>query len=205
MHVIIFPAVNRRDFRGVTAKAAVVLVLLSLTAAACAKKQPPPLTQPVPPFTAPPATSGAAPAAPSTEALPVPPEPLAIADDGISARSLDDLNRDSPFKPAYFPLDSAELDDAGRAVVTANAGIMRKYPSWMITVEGHCDERGTAEYNLALGERRALAVKTYLLSLGIAGDRVRTISYGKEFPFDQGHDEKAWTSNRRAHFVITSK
>jgi peptidoglycan-associated lipoprotein len=135
----------------------------------------------------------------------VPPEPLTIAEDGISARSLDDLNRDSPFKPAFFPLDSAELDDAGRAVVTANAALMRKYPTWMITVEGHCDERGTAEYNLALGERRAVAVKTYLLSLGIAGDRVRTISYGKEFPFDQGHDEKAWASNRRAHFVITSK
>ena len=105
----------------------------------------------------------------------------------------------------FFPLDSAELDDAGRATVTANAAIMRKYPTWMITVEGHCDERGTAEYNLALGERRAVAVKTYLVSLGIAGDRVRTVSYGKEFPFDPGHDEKAWASNRRAHFVITSK
>ena len=187
-------------------KAAVVLLLLTLTAAACAKKQPPPLAQPAPPSTAPPASTGSAPAAtPSTEALPVPPEPLTVPDDGISARSLDDLNRDSPFRPAYFPLDSAELDDAGRAVVTANAAIMRKYPTWMITIEGHCDERGTAEYNLALGERRAVAVKTYLLSLGIAGDRVRTISYGKEFPFDQGHDEKAWTSNRRAHFVITSK
>ncbi len=103
----------------------------------------------------------------------MPPEPIAIAEDGISARSLDDLNRDSPFKPAFFPLDSAELDDEGRAVVTANAGVMRKYPTWTITVEGHCDERGTPEYNLALGERRALAVRTYLVSLGIAADRVR--------------------------------
>ena len=206
MQVITSRARNRREPSGVLTKAGVVLVLLSLTAAACAKKQPPPLAQPAPPSTAPPVASGPAPAAtPSTEALPVPPEPLAIAEDGISARSLDDLNRDSPFKPAYFPLDSAELDDVGRAVVTANAGIMRKYPTWMITVEGHCDERGTAEYNLALGERRAVAVKTYLLSLGIAADRVRTISYGKEFPFDQGHDDRAWASNRRAHFVITSK
>jgi peptidoglycan-associated lipoprotein len=130
---------------------------------------------------------------------------MAIAEDGISARSLDDLNRDSPFRPAFFPLDSAELDDEGRAVVTANAAVMRKYPTWMITVEGHCDERGTAEYNLALGERRAVAVKTYLVSLGIAADRVRTVSYGKEFPFDPGHDEKAWANNRRAQFVITSK
>ena len=206
MHVIIFRARNRREPFGLITKAGVVLLLLSMTAAACAKKQPPPLAQPVPPSTRQPAVNGGPlPAPPSAEALPVPPEPLAIAEDGISARSLDDLNRDSPFRPAYFPLDSAELDDAGRAVVTANAGIMRKYPTWMITIEGHCDERGTAEYNLALGERRAVAVKTYLLSLGIAGDRVRTISYGKEFPFDQGHDEKAWASNRRAHFVITSK
>ena len=185
--------------------AVVVLLLLSLTAAACAKK-PPPLAQPAPPSGGPPAANTAPPPPPpTTEALPVPPEPLAIAEDGISARSLDELNRDSPFRPAYFPLDSADLDDAGRAVVTANAAVMRKYPTWMITVEGHCDERGTPEYNLALGERRAVAVRTYLVSLGIAADRVRIVSYGKEFPFDPGHDEKAWASNRRAHFVITSK
>jgi len=193
--------------RGMITRASVVLVLLSLTAAAagCARRQPP-LAQPAPPGGPPPTTAPApTPPPPTTEALPVPPEPIAIAEDGISARSIEDLNRDSPFKPAYFPLDSAELDDAGRAVVTANASVLRTYPAWMITVEGHCDERGTAEYNLALGERRAVAVKTYLLSLGIAGDRVRIVSYGKEFPFDPGHDERAWASNRRAHFVITSK
>jgi peptidoglycan-associated lipoprotein len=75
----------------------------------------------------------------------------------------------------------------------------------VVTIEGHCDERGTSEYNLALGERRAVAVKTYLASLGISPDRVRTVSYGKEFPFDPGHNEEAWASNRRAHFVITSR
>ena len=75
----------------------------------------------------------------------------------------------------------------------------------MVTIEGHCDERGTAEYNLALGERRAVAVKTYMVSLGIAPDRVRTVSYGKEFPFDQAHSDEAWSRNRRAHFVITAK
>ena len=187
-----------------TRTAALVLVLLGLTAGACAKKQPP-LAQPAPPLGGSPTASTPPPPRTTTEALPVPPEPLAIAEDGISARSLEDLNRDSPFKPAYFPLDSAELDDDGRAVVTANAAVMRKYPTWMITVEGHCDERGTPEYNLALGERRAVAVRTYLVSLGIAADRVRVVSYGKEFPFDPGHNEKAWASNRRAHFVITSK
>jgi peptidoglycan-associated lipoprotein len=137
------------------------------------------------------------------EALPVPPEP--IAEDSIANRSLDELNRDSPFKPVFYPLDGADLDEAGRAVVTANAELMKKYPTWVVTVEGHCDERGTSEYNLALGERRAVLVKTYLVSLGIEPDRVRTVSYGKEFPFDPGHDEAAWAKNRRAHFVITSK
>jgi peptidoglycan-associated lipoprotein len=128
-----------------------------------------------------------------------------MADDSILNRSLDDLNRDSPLKPVFFPLDSADLDDAGRAVATANAGVLKKYTTWGITVEGHCDERGTAEYNLALGERRALAVKTYLSSLGVSPDRIRTVSYGKEFPFDMGHSEDAWAKNRRGHFVITSK
>jgi peptidoglycan-associated lipoprotein len=137
------------------------------------------------------------------EAVPVPTE--SIAENAIASRSLDELNLDSPFAPAFFGLDSAELDDAGRAVVTANAALLRMYPAWAVTVEGHCDERGTTEYNLALGERRAMAVKTYLVSLGIAADRVLTVSYGEEFPFDAGHDEEAWASNRRAHFVITSK
>ena len=105
-------------------------------------------------------------------------------------------------EPGLF---TAELDDSGRAVVNANAEIMKKYPTWVVTIEGHCDERGTAEYNLALGERRAVAVKTYLVSLGISPDRLRTVSYGKEFPFDPGHDDAAWGKNRRAHFVITSK
>ena len=128
-----------------------------------------------------------------------------IPDDAIGSRSLEDLNRDSPFRPAFFALDSSDLDDAGRAVVNANAEIMKKYPTWVVTIEGHCDERGTAEYNIALGERRATAVRTYLVALGISPDRLRTVSYGKEFPFDQAHTEDAWAKNRRAHFVITSK
>jgi len=105
----------------------------------------------------------------------------------------------------YFGLDSADLDDAGRAVASANAEILKKYSTWVVTVEGHCDERGTAEYNLALGERRATAVKAYMASLGISPDRVRTVSYGKEFPFNPGHTEDAWAQNRRGHFVITAR
>jgi peptidoglycan-associated lipoprotein len=128
-----------------------------------------------------------------------------LADESITNKSLDDLNRDSPLKPVFFPLDSAELDESGRVIAQANAGMLKKFSTWGITIEGHCDERGTAEYNLALGERRAVAVKTYLSSLGVSPDRIRTVSYGKEFPFDMGHSEDAWAKNRRGHFVITSK
>lgn len=183
-----------------------VALLMLVVVAACAKKQAP-VARTAPPPAAPPAVTAPPPApeAPQRvdESLPVPQQPL--AEDSIGNRSLDDLNRESPLKPAFFPLDSAELDDTGRAVVQANAEIMKKYATWQITIEGHCDERGTAEYNLALGERRAVAVKTYLVSLGVSPDRLRTVSYGKEFPFDPGHDEAAYAKNRRAHFVVTAK
>jgi peptidoglycan-associated lipoprotein len=185
----------------------VAFVLLSLLSAACAKKKAPVLAAPAPA----PAPSAATPSSPAPapraerveESLPVPPEPL--AEDSIGTRSLDDLNRESPFKPAFFGYDSAELDPAAQKVVQENAALLKKYATWTVTIEGHCDERGTPEYNLALGERRAMAVKTYLVSLGIPADRVRIVSYGKEFPFDAGHDDSAWNKNRRAHFVITSK
>jgi peptidoglycan-associated lipoprotein len=157
----------------------ILAMTLLMLAAACAKKQPAPVPQPAPPSSAaaPPAAAPAppppAPAQRVEESVPVP----AIGEDTIGNRTLEDLNRNSPLQPAFFGLDSAELDDAGRAVVSSNADILKKYPAWMVTIEGHCDERGTAEYNLA----------------------------GKEFPFDPGHSEAAWSKNRRAHFVITSK
>jgi len=184
----------------------ILLLVLVVFAGACAKKQPPRGPQPAPPpsAAAPAPAPPPAPAAPPQrveESVPVP----SISEDGISNRTLEDLNRNSPLQPAFFGLDSAELDDAGRAVVASNAAVLKKYPAWMVTVEGHCDERGTAEYNLALGERRAVAVKAYLVALGVSPDRLRTVSYGKEFPFDAGHTEAAWSKNRRAHFVITSK
>ncbi|MEO8070612.1 MAG: peptidoglycan-associated lipoprotein Pal [Acidobacteriota bacterium] len=123
-----------------------------------------------------------------------------------SDKSLDAINGpDSPLKPIYFNYDSDELDDLAKQIVTANAAVLKTYSSWIITVEGHCDERGTAEYNLALGDRRALAAKNFLVSLGIPADRIRTVSYGKEFPFDAGHVEGSWAKNRRAHFMLTSK
>jgi peptidoglycan-associated lipoprotein len=140
---------------------------------------------------------------PIAEPLVVPPEP--VAEDALASKTLDDLNRDSPLRPVLFELDSAEITSQAQTVLDGNAQILKKYPTWIVTIEGHCDERGTAEYNLALGEKRAIAARNYLVSLGIGADRVRTVSYGKEFPFDPGHTEEAWSKNRRAHFVITGK
>lgn len=131
--------------------------------------------------------------------------PSIAPDSGIGTKDLDALNRDSPLAPVFFALDSYELSAEARSVLQTSAKVLQQQASWQITVEGHCDERGTAEYNLSLGERRALAAKTYLVSLGIGADRLRTVSYGKEFPFDPGHDDSAWAKNRRAHFVITAK
>jgi peptidoglycan-associated lipoprotein len=185
--------------------ATLLLLVMALMMAACGKKTAP-VTTPAPPPRAPAASNAPAPPAPPQrvdESLPVPPQPL--SEDAIGNRSLDDLNRDSPLRPVFFPLDSAELDTEGRAVASANGELLKRYPRWTVTIEGHCDERGTAEYNLALGERRAIAVRTYLVSLGIPAERIRTVSYGKEFPFDPGHTDAAWAKNRRAHFVITAK
>jgi peptidoglycan-associated lipoprotein len=131
--------------------------------------------------------------------------PMPSAEDAIGSRSLDDLNRDSPLKPVFFELDSADLSGLGQSALQENAGVLKKYANWQITIEGHCDERGSAEYNLALGERRALAARDYLISLGIPATRVRTVSYGKEFPFDPARNDAAYAKNRRAHFVITGK
>jgi peptidoglycan-associated lipoprotein len=186
-------------------KLMVIAVLVTLTIGACAKKQPP-VARPMPPPSANPTTGGVAPPPPPqpvNEPVLVPPEPM--ADDSIAGKSLDDLNRDSPLKPLFFELDSSDVSADGQRILQENAAIMKKYPGWQITIEGHCDERGTAEYNLALGERRALAAKNYLVSLGVPADKVKTVSYGKEFPFDPGHDDGAWLKNRRAHFVITAK
>ena len=105
----------------------------------------------------------------------------------------------------HFATDSSDIDAEATSILTKQAAWLAKFPNVRVTIEGHCDERGTAEYNLALGERRAVAVKTYLVALGIAPDRMRTVSYGKEFPFDPGHTEASWYKNRRAQFVITSK
>jgi peptidoglycan-associated lipoprotein len=181
---------------------------LALTAAmvtgACAKKVPP-VAKPAPPPTGVGTGTGAPPGPPEPVSEPTVVPPMPVPEDAIGSKSLDDLNRDSPLSPAFFLLDSSELDSAAQAALQQNAAVLKKYPTWQITIEGHADERGTAEYNLALGERRALAARDYLVSLGIPATRVRTVSYGKEFPFDPARTEEAYAKNRRAHFVITAR
>ncbi len=111
------------------------------------------------------------------------------------------LAQDVPDR-VFFALDSSEISADGRATLGKQAEWLKSRPNLNITVEGHCDERGTREYNLALGERRATAVKNYLVSLGVSEAKINTISYGKERPAVDGHDEAAWAQNRRGVTVV---
>lgn len=106
------------------------------------------------------------------------------------------------FDSVLFAYDSSQVASTERGKVEAVASHLRQNPAHNVIIEGHCDERGSREYNLALGERRALAVRTYLISLGIASDRTMTKSFGEENPAMPGHDESAWRQNRRSEFVL---
>ncbi len=193
--------------RGSAARiAAVLLVVMALVTSACGKKKSPvmrPMPEPPPATTTPATPTTPTPPQPVAEQPIVPPEP--VAEPSIDSKPLDELNKEGLLKPAFFQYDASDLSQEAQQTLNDDAALLKQHPTWAVTIEGHCDERGTAEYNLALGERRAVAARTYLVSLGIAADRLHTVSYGKEFPFDPGHDESAWAKNRRAHFVITAK
>lgn len=105
----------------------------------------------------------------------------------------------------YFDFDSSSLSAAGRSTLEMNASFLKDNSSVDVQVEGHCDERGGEQYNLALGERRARAIKDYLVALGVESGRISIISFGKTTPLEFGHDESAWSRNRRGNFVITAK
>ncbi|HEY5869797.1 MAG TPA: peptidoglycan-associated lipoprotein Pal [Candidatus Tectomicrobia bacterium] len=168
----------------------VTLVALTLTffLVGCSKEEPPPPTaeaQPRP--AAPPPPPPAAPAPPSGPS--------------ISQQAFQDFQN----QDIFFDYDQYDLRTDARATLDRKASFLNQNSSVRSQIEGHCDERGTNEYNLALGERRANAAKQYLTTAGISGGRLSTISYGEERPLDPGRNEAAWARNRRAHFVITGQ
>jgi len=127
------------------------------------------------------------------------------AEEIFAKKTLDELNAERPLADVFFDYDKSDLKDEARSSLQKNADWLKKWTSTKITVEGHCDSRGTAEYNLALGERRATAVKDYLVTLGVPADRVLVITKGKEQPFCTQETDECWAQNRRGHFIITAK
>jgi peptidoglycan-associated lipoprotein len=181
-----------------------LLVLVPLLSAGSCKK-----TKPVSPADAAATESKSVPAQPPatemkkevTESFPTQP----VSSTPISTEpTVDELNRKKVLQTVYFDYDKSDLSDSTRATLQSNAEWLKANPGRTVLVEGHCDERGTVEYNLALGQRRAASVKDYLGGLGIDASRLKTVSYGKERPVDPGHDETAHGRNRRAEFVIES-
>ncbi|HEX8027442.1 MAG TPA: OmpA family protein [Vicinamibacterales bacterium] len=176
---------------------------MGLGVAACGKKAPA-VAPPPPPAPTAPTTPPAPPAPPAPP--PSAPAPKALTEDEVFAqKSLAQLNNERPLGDVFFDLDMSTLKDEGKAALTTNATWLKRWTSTRISVEGHCDERGTAEYNLGLGERRANAVKAYLVELGVPGDRIVIVSKGKEAPFCTESNESCWRQNRVGHFVVTAK
>jgi len=190
----------------------VILTALSgimVTAAACGKKVPPPAPAPVPPPLPPP--PAAPPPPPPPPPPPAPPAPAVAApaplseDQVFAQKSLDQLNSERPLGDVFFDLDQSEIRDGDRAALQKDADWMKRWATTIVTVEGHADSRGSSEYNLALGNRRATVVKEYLVSLGVTPGRITVISKGKEQPFCTEENESCWQQNRRGHFIVTAK
>jgi peptidoglycan-associated lipoprotein len=186
--------------RFTTLAAAAVVGLAFLPWAAACKQKPPTTTAEARP---PVATSkpGETNVAPPPKAAP--PTDVEVVD--ISSIDIETLNKKGYLNDAFFDFDQSDLREDARSVLAADAQWLKKHGSVQVLIEGHCDERGTAAYNLALGDRRANAAKEYLVSLGIDSSRVKTVSYGKERPFCTENSESCWQKNRRAHLVITAK
>ena len=180
------------------------LLISGLVIAGC--HHAPPAAMVTPPR--PPAVS----AAPARVPAPPPPPPRAAAAPAplteaelFRRKSLDELNAERPLTDVFFEYNQTALSDAARTELQRDAAWLAKWPQTKVAVDGHCDERGTAEYNLGLGDRRAAVVRDYLTTLGINASRIETRSLGKESPFCRGEGEACWSQNRRDHFLITGK
>jgi peptidoglycan-associated lipoprotein len=180
-------------------KSALVLALACATAlAGCHKKAPPPPPPQPPPL---------APATPPPAPPPARPEAAPQVDEygRIMAMSFDEIDRLGLLGEIHFDFDRYDLREVDRPVLTKNAEVLKKFDFIKVTIEGHCDERGTVEYNLALGERRAKAAYDYLVSLGVPANRLKTVSYGKEIQVCQEAREECWFRNRRAKPTVSGK
>ena len=186
---------------------ATVLIVV-LIAVGCSKKVPPP--PPPPPAPPPAATVPPPPPPPPPQAKPVPPPPPApprapTEEELFLKKSLADLNAEMPLADVTFDYDQFNVRDDQRGVLQKNADYMRRWTTVRVMIEGHADARGTNEYNLALGTRRATAVRDYMVGLGIAVDRLAIVSKGEEEPLCREDTEACHERNRRVHFVITAK
>jgi peptidoglycan-associated lipoprotein len=188
--------------------AAILLVFGLVVASSCAHQK-----AAVAPAPTPAAAEAAPTPSPSTGTAVVRPEPTiapagnpegGVASSELPA-NLEEINKAGYLKDAFFDTDKADLRPDAREALAADAGWLKQHATVKLQLEGHCDERNTEAYNLALGWRRSNAAKDYLVSLGVAADRVSTISYGKERPFATCHDESCWWQNRRSHFLITAR
>jgi len=177
---------------------------LAVAVGACHKKVP--AAAPAPP-PAPPPAAPAPPPPPPPPPPPAPaPAPAALTPEEVFARkSVEQLNAEHPMDDVFFDLDKSSLRDDAKPSLQKDADWLKKWGSVMVTVEGHCDSRGSAEYNLGLGNRRATAVRDYMVSIGVPGNRLTVVSKGKEQPFCRDENESCWQQNRRGHFLITAK
>lgn len=171
-----------------------VLITGLVAVTGCKKRPLEETSQPSPP---------AAPApAPEPEPTPPPPPP-APKPEPPSRPSLATLN--AQLRPIHFDFDKSAIRTDAAATLQANAALMQRYPDLDVLIEGHCDERGTIEYNLALGDRRAATTRESLAAAGVSASRVQLLSYGEERPVNAGHNESAWAKNRRAEFRFVQR
>ena len=177
---------------------------LAVFVAGCHKKVP--AAAPLPPPPPPPAAPRTPPPPPPPPPPAAAPAPRPLSEEEIFARkSVDQLNAEHPLDDVFFDLNKEVLRDDAKPALQKDADWLKKWGSVAVTLEGHCDSRGSAEYNLGLGNRRAITVKDYLVSLGVPASRITVVSKGKEQPFCNEENESCWQQNRRGHFVITAK